>query len=478
MNIIGREKEKRILENCLNSGRPEFIAVYGRRRVGKTYLIKEYFNNNFSFYATGASDLNMKGQLRLFYESLLQYGREDRTQPKDWFEAFQMLRELLEKPTVHRDPASGRKVIFLDELPWMDTRRSEFKSALDHFWNSWASAQEDIVLIVCGSATSWIIENLLKDTGGLHNRVTRQLYLRPFSLHECEQLFSANGIILTRQQIIQSYMIFGGIPYYLNYFDRRLSLAQNIEVICFQEESPLRYEFGRLYASLFRNSRMHMKIIKTLAKNGNGMSRAELAKQKDISDGAGLTDALNELEQCGFIRKYKNLTRSDSTWLYQVVDPFTLFHLRFLENGDVESWMTHINTPGFYSWSGLAFELVCLLHVGQMKTALGIQSVETSEYSWRSSETKPGAQIDLVIDRKDDVINLCEMKFSMEPYKIDAAYEKSLLTKTEVFRKETGTKKALHLTFVSANDLARNAHANCIVSEIRGEDLFAPENML
>lgn len=476
MNIIGREKEKRILESCLDSGRPEFVAVYGRRRVGKTYLIREYFNNNFSFYATGASDLNMKGQLRLFYESLLQYGWKGEEKPKDWFEAFRMLRELLERPTVHRDPASNRIVIFLDELPWMDTRRSDFKSALDYFWNSWASSREDMILIVAGSAASWIIKNLLKDTGGLYNRVTRQICLRSFTLGECEQLFAANGIVMTRQQIIQSYMVFGGIPYYLNYFDRRLSLAQNIDVICFQETSPLRYEFSRLYASLFRNSKMHMKIIRAFGRTGGGISRAELAKQKDISDGAGLTDALDELEQCGFVRKYKNLTKSDSAGLYQVVDPFTLFYLRFLDTGTITSWLTHINTPSFYSWSGLAFELVCLLHVRQMKMALGIQGVETEEYSWRSSESNPGAQIDLVIDRRDDVMNLCEMKFSMEPFRIDAAYEKNLLIKLEVFQRETGSKKALHLTLVSANGLARNAYANCVISEIDGDDLFAVES--
>ncbi|MDY6322104.1 MAG: ATP-binding protein [Succinivibrio sp.] len=473
MKIIGRKREQKILEGCLRSGRPEFIAVYGRRRVGKTYLVREYFNNNFAFYTSGASDLNMKGQLRLFYESLLKYGWKEKKIPKDWFEAFRMLQKLLESSVAHRDPATGRLVVFLDELPWMDTRRSNFKSALDFFWNTWGSAREDLALIVCGSATSWIIDNLLESTGGLYKRVTRQIRLNPFTLYECEQLFATNEIALTRQQIIQSYMVFGGIPYYLNYFDRRLSLAQNIDVICFQDNGPLKYEFSNLYASLFRNSKKHMSIIKKLASLNRGLTRTELTCQQDISDGEGLTDALSELEQCGFIRKYHDVTKNNTAWRYQVIDPFTLFYLRFLEPGKILSWIAHVGTPAFYSWCGHAFELVCLIHIPQLKEALGISGVETEEYSWCNNKSQ-GAQIDLVIDRKDGVANLCEMKFSAQPYQIDAAYEKQLLAKIEAFRTQTGSKKALHLTLVSASGLIRNARANCVISEIDGDDLFAP----
>lgn len=343
MKIIGRKREKELIKSTLESGRPEFLVVYGRRRVGKTYLIREYFNGNFAFYSTGVPDMNMKGQLRIFYESLIKYGSSAEKPPKDWFEAFELLRKLLESNEAVRDPASNRIVIFLDELPWMDTPKSGFKSALDFFWNSFASAKEDIVLIACGSATSWIINNLLNATGGLYNRVTRQLFLEPFSLKECEELFKQNGIEMTRQQVIQSYMIFGGIPYYLNCMDRRLSLPQNIDAICFRKSGQLHFEFDRLYASLFTHSERHMLIIRALAKKKMGLTRSELADQKNINNGQSLTTALNELEQCGFIRKYKNLIRNKKEWYYQVIDPFTLFYFTFMENADFDSWLKYVD---------------------------------------------------------------------------------------------------------------------------------------
>ncbi len=472
MKIVGRKYEQQILENCLASGRPEFIAVYGRRRVGKTYLIREYFNKNFAFYTTGVAGSNMKRQLKIFHENLLEYGLTTKKVPEDWFEAFGMLRKLLEQPNIRRDPASNRIVVFLDELPWMDTPRAEFKSALDYFWNSWASSNEDLVFIVCGSATSWMIENLMKDTGGLHNRVTRQIHLMPFTLSECEELYAFNGLALTRQQIMESYMVFGGIPYYMNCMDRRLSLAQNIDAICFRETGQLRYEFQQVFASLFRHSEKHINIICALTKTKGGMTRVELAKIRSIGDGQALTKALEELEQCGFIRKYLGYAYGKQTFRFQVTDPFTLFSLRFLQDHQIQSWRSHVGSPGYYTWCGNAFELVCLLHIPQIKAKLGIQGVETTEYSWRSEKSDPGAQIDLVIDRKDEVINICEIKFGNEGYRIDAEYEKQLINKLDVFRKETKVKKALHLTMITANGLIHNAHSGCVINEISDNDLF------
>ena len=296
MSIIGRKNEMNYLSSCLESGRPEFLVLYGRRRVGKTYLIKEYFGSRFSFYATGVSNLKTKDQLRLFNEALIQHGSGVKSVPKDWFEAFSRLKMVLEDPKAVRDAASGRRVVFLDELPWMDTARSNFKSALDYFWNSWASSQSDLFLIVCGSATSWIIENIFSDRGGFYNRITRQIHLMPFTLKECEELFAANGIVMSRRKIIESYMVFGGIPYYLNCFDRRLSLAQNIDELLFKEGGQLHYEYERLFRSLFRNSEKHIAIIEAIAEKKSGITRVELAKIDRIGDGEPLTKALGELE--------------------------------------------------------------------------------------------------------------------------------------------------------------------------------------
>ena len=265
MKIIGRNREKDVLTACLTSGRPEFVVVYGRRRVGKTYLVKEYFNGQFSFYATGLSNEKTKGQLKAFHTSLQIYGDAENAAPKDWFEAFMRLRSLLERENVYRDPISNRRVVFLDELPWMDTARSDFKSALEYFWNSWASSQEDLMLIVCGSATSWIIQHMLKERKGFHNRVTRRIRLLPFTLKECEELLENNGIVMTREQIIECYMIFGGIPYYLNLLDSRLSLAQNVDELLFKPYGDLKEEYTELFYSLFKKPEKHMAILKTLS---------------------------------------------------------------------------------------------------------------------------------------------------------------------------------------------------------------------
>lgn len=471
--MVGRRLEQNILNLSLNSNRSEFLVVYGRRRVGKTYLIKEYFNNSFSFYATGLSNAKTKEQLKAFYGSLIEYGSKEKGIPKDWYEAFLRLKNLLQSDAVRRDPVSGKKVVFLDELPWMDTAKSDFKSALEYFWNSWGSSQNDILLIVCGSATSWIIDNLLGDKGGFYNRITRQIHLFPFTLAECEELYKYYNIQMTRQQMIESYMIFGGIPYYINCFDKRLSLAQNVEELLFKPTGQLYYEYDRLLGSLFKNYKRHAAIVDAVSHCKGGMTRVELAKIPEIGDGEPLTKALNELEQCGFIRKYKNYSKPKQGFYFQLIDPFMLFSYHFIKEREHQSWMSYINTPGYYAWCGNAFELVCLLHVDQIKKALGIAGVETMEYAWRSTKTKPGAQIDLLIDRKDGVVNICEAKYTMTPYGIDAGYESALRHKMTAFISETSCKKALHLTFISLNGVAHNEYSGIVQNEITGDDLFA-----
>lgn len=472
MKIVGRKKERNIIADCLASSRSEFLVIYGRRRVGKTYLIREYFNDSFSFYATGVANGKTRDQLKAFNNALLQYGCPEKKVPSDWFEAFERLRGLLEREMVVRESQSRKKIVFLDELPWMDTARSDFKSALDWFWNSYGSAQSDLLLIVCGSATSWIVNNILTDTGGLYNRITRQIHLAPFTLKECEELLEYNGINFSRRQIIESYMVFGGIPYYLNLLNYRLSLAQNIDELCFSEYGQLHYEYDRLYSSLFKKADRHIAIIQALAKKRSGMTRVELSGIVGIGDGEPLTKALCELEQCGFIRKYRNFTKAKQGHYFQLIDPFTLFSLNFLQTKNNSSWLNYIGTPAYYSWCGNAFELVCLNHIPQIKQALGISGIESSEFSWRSIETASGAQIDLLIDRRDDVINICEMKYTLEPFVIDADYEKNLIHKRELFRCETGTKKALLLTLVASEGVKKNVHSEIVTITLTGEDLM------
>ncbi|MBR6256031.1 MAG: ATP-binding protein [Lachnospiraceae bacterium] len=473
MKIIGRKRECNEIERCVLSKRPEFVVVYGRRRVGKTYLIKEFFKRQFAFYATGVTDEKTAGQLRAFHTSLKEYGDTEKTIPKDWYEAFGRLKKLLCDPAVRREPVNNKIVVFLDELPWMDTARSDFKSALDYFWNTWGSSCEDLLLIVCGSATSWIIDNLLEGKKGFHNRVTRRIRLLPFCLKECKELLEHNGVSLPESQIIDCYMAFGGIPFYLNMLDPRLSVSQNIDELYFKEYGDLHNEYHILFNSLYKNPEKYTAILKELSSRKCGMTRNELASVNEIGGGDGLTKRLRELCECGFIRKYRNFTKAKNDAIYQLIDPFVAFHHNFgPDNKALSSWLKYINTPGYNAWRGNAFEMVVLNHVIEIKKALGVSGVESEEYAWKSENIKPGSQIDLLIDRSDGVVNLCEIKYSNDPYEITAEEFKNLQRRSTAFQNETGTKKSIHITLVAVNGLKKNKYAGIAMNTITGEELF------
>ena len=472
MYIVGRQEEKEILEDCLESKFPEFLAVCGRRRVGKTYLIREYFGGQFAFYYSGIADASRATLLKEFRRSLNQYGDPEKAVPPDWFDAFSRLKRLLEREDVVKDYGSRKKVVFLDEVPWMDTPKSDFKIALEWFWNTWGSAQHDLLFIICGSATSWIIDNVFQNTGGLYNRVTKRMHLKPFALRECEEFFQTQGFVMSRSQIIESYMVFGGVPYYLRLLSQRYSIHQDIERLLFAPGGQLRDEFDHLYASLFRNSDSYIKVIRALAAHGRGMTRDEIASGAGIDSGGQLTKILRELEECDFIRKYTDYTRESQGCIYQLIDAFTLFYLSFVERGKLDSWLRQLGTPGYYAWTGIAFERVCLMHVPQIKEALKIAGISSTEYAWRSKKTRPGAQIDLLIDRKDGIIDLCEAKYTAEPYSLSPSVRNELLRKQEVFRAETETEKALHLIMISANGFSKDPENHLFLHMLTKEDLF------
>lgn len=467
-NIIGREKEKALLERIYNSSRAEFVAVCGRRRVGKTFLIKEFFENELIFQTAGLANDRLSKQIKSFYEDLIEYGLPRQANgPKDWIDAFSLLRELIKQST------RERKVILLDELPWMDTPRSGFISALEHFWNSWASGRHDIVLVVCGSATSWMMDKLINNHGGLHNRLTYQIFLEPFTLRESELFMQSRGFKLSRYDLAVSYMILGGIPYYLDMLDERLSLAQNINELLFRPNGLLTHEFSNLYAALFKNSEDYIKVVEALSKKKTGISRSELIEATSLHSGNGLTTILKNLEWCGFIRKYKNYkgSRKDN-YLYQLIDFFTLFHFNFLIEKKTNNWSALQGTPAFYTWAGLTFELLALNHIEQIKNKLGIKGIHTIEYAWRCFGTEHDAQIDLVIDRADNTINLCEMKFSVGNYSIDKRNEMNLRNKISQFMALSNMKKSIQLTLISTYGAERNSHYGIINNEVILDDLF------
>lgn len=473
MRIVGRLTEQTALKEYISSNKPEFVAVYGRRRVGKTFLIKETFKNEFTFHVTAIANSNLKEQLYNFNTALNQYGDVFYPQAATWFDSFRQLINLLENTK-----KKGKKVIFIDEMPWMDTHKSRFINALEHFWNSWADAKPDILLIVCGSATSWIINKLINSRGGLHNRVTKRMYIEPFTLKECEEYFHSNNIVLTRYQITENYMIMGGIPYYLSLIEKGKSLTQNIDTLLFSKNGALRYEFQNLYASLFTNYDNHIKVVEALAKKKKGLTRAEITEITNLSTGGTLTKILEELEQCGFIDTYKDFGAKSKYQLYQLVDPYTSFYINYIKtqkNPDENFWSKLIDNAQHRAWSGYAFEQVCLAHQKQIKEKLGIAGILSNITSWKSKKSTDGnrgAQIDLLIDRNDNLINLCEMKFSKTEFSIDKKYNEELQNKVEVFRRETETNKAIHITMVTTHGVKRNSYYGNIQSEVTMEDLF------
>ena len=470
-DIIGRELEQDILLRLLNSKSSEFVAIYGRRRIGKSFLVNELFGKKITVRVTGLFNKSKVEQIRNFNEALAEAGLKGRQQATDWREVFSNLNALLQGLS-----HEGKKIVFLDEMPWMDTPRSGFLSALEHYWNHWASHQNDVLLIVCGSATSWMVKNLVNNYGGLHNRLTRQIMLEPFTLRECEAYLKSRSIAYTRKQVVESYMAFGGVPYYMSLMSPESSLYQNIDDLYFAPTAPLRNEYTNLYHSLFRKQDGHLTIINALAKKGKGLTRQAIIKATRLSDGGGLSRTLDDLVNNGFIRFYQSFSRKQKEGLYQIIDPFTLFHLHFNEQRKVFSenyWMQFTLTPSFGNWAGYAFERVCLLHVPQIKKALGISGVLTQVYSWKSRSSVPGAQIDLVIDRHDGIASLCEAKYAQREFTIDRAYSEKLRIKREAFSAETETNRIPQTVMISASGITRNQYKEELTAQITLDDLFA-----
>lgn len=468
--IIGRNNEKLILKDCLDSNRPEFVAVYGRRRIGKTFLIKQFFKNKFDFYLTGVYESNLSESLALFNSQLSKYSGKEWPMAKNWMQAFGQLEKYLSSLK------KKKIVVFIDELPWLDTPRSRFIRALEFFWNSWGDSQNNLKFIVCGSATTWMTDKLLGDKGGLHNRVTRRIYLAPFNLHDTESLLRANGVKWNRHQIVECYMIVGGTPFYLAKMDKRHSLSQNVDRLFFHHEGDLRDEYEFLFRSLFKDSVLYRRIVELLSEKSAGMTREEIISSLKVSDGGNLTEAIKNLIKCDFIREYKSFGKRERDRLFQLSDLFTLFYIKQVKDHRSESegfWLSNVNSPSQNSWSGYAFEQVCLHHIRQIKEALGISGVAAEISSWIGMEDgKKAAQIDLVIDRKDETINLCEMKYSREEYDISPSYMRRMIDRIGKFRTSTKTKKAIHLTMITVNGVRHNAQWNDIQNEVTADQLF------
>ena len=478
-NIIGRERELAELQRSMDSDRSEFVIVYGRRRVGKTFLVDNFFHYQYDFSYVGGHRLTKNKQLRNFAKALKKYANMSK-QPKfaDWDDAFDALESFLDTL-----PSEKRKVVFFDEMPWIDTPHSEFVDALEMFWNGWASRRNDIVFVASGSSTSWMVDKLVDNQGGLHGRITNNIYVRPFTLHEVELYLQSRGAAWDLYQILQAYMTIGGIPFYYSLLNVKESLVQNIDRLFFRKNGELQTEFEELYTALFSNSEKYTAVVKLLNGKREGMTREEIMSATKM-DSTMLTKVLRNLERCDFVIRYSQFGNKKKGSIFRLVDFYTLFYYRFLEkfNSQDEHWWSHnFQSHAVESWQGLAFELLCLMHLNQIKAKLGISGIATEASSWRYMPGKDkdtenvgkGAQIDLLIDRADRTINLCEMKFSTTPFRISDAYEQSLRARMEVFRTQVKTTKSLVNTFVTTFGVADGVHRSIVHSEVTMDDLFA-----
>ncbi|MEM0991434.1 MAG: ATP-binding protein [Bacteroidota bacterium] len=473
--LIGRQQEKATLEKAYRSQESEMVAVFGRRRVGKTYLVRTVFGKQIDLEFTGVQNATLTEQLTTFSFLINQYAKpaEPFRTPKNWLDAFLQLITALESESNTKQ----RRIIFFDELPWLATHRSGFLKAFGFFWNNWAS-KNNMLVIICGSAASWMIQKIVNDKGGLHNRITKRIYLKPFNLAETAAFIKHKGINLNQYQTLLIYMIMGGIPHYLKELERGKSAIQNIDDICFSESGLLRDEFDNLYAALFKNSNQHIDIIRALSKKWKGLTRSEILSATTLSDGGSFTKTLNELLRSGFITAYFPFGKRKKTTLYRLTDEYSLFYLQFIEQNRRNvsgTWKALSQSAVFKSWSGYAFESICFKHLAQIKKALQIGGIysESSSFVFKGNEYLPGVQIDLLIDRNDQVINICEMKFHRKEFTITKSYAEQLRKKIAVFAEVSKTKKQIFLTMISTFGILENKHSQGLVdNQLLMETLF------
>ncbi len=472
--IIGRKTEQVLLSQILMSGEPELVAMYGRRRVGKTFLIRNVFEKQLAFEFSGIHSATLDQQLENFSEALSNAAGLRMARPTTWVLAFKSLTDYL-TPIIKRQ----RKVIFFDEFPWASTPKSGFMQAFENFWNMWASRQKNLVVVICGSAAAWMIQKVINNRGGLHNRVTRRIRLLPFTVGETEAFLRARKIKISRYQMLQLYMVMGGVPHYLKEVQPGDSSMQAIDRVCFTTGGLLHDEFKQLFHSLFDHAASHIDVIKALARKGKGLTRNEIIEACRLTSGGGTTQLLEELTESGFITPYTPFGRTAKDNIYKLTDEYSHFYMKFIANSKFSgtgTWAIFAASTSWKSWSGTAFESVCMKHIPQIKKGLGIESVHTEASMWRykpQDGVDQGAQIDLLIDRQDLCVNICEMKFSINEFEMSKKYAKELEAKLHIFQRNTKTRKTLFLTMVTTYGVKKlSEHLGLVQKEITMDVLF------
>lgn len=470
--LIGRTDEVNTLHGLLNSKEAELLAIYGRRRVGKSFLIKQALEANTIFSFTGTKEDTKDENLKNFIDLINQLMKPPiaYNKPSEWRDAFAILKKYIE---LHS--ATFKKVIVFDELPWLASKNSGFLAAFDYFWNSWA-VNQNVIVVICGSAASWIIENVINDTGGLHNRVTKKIHLQPFSLGETEQYFKSRNINFTKYEITQLYMALGGIPFYLREVKGGKSVPKEIDRICFGKNAPLYGEFENLYKALFSKYETHLSIIKALAKKRKGLTRNQLLKVSKLNSGGTFTAALKELEASSFISFYSPYGKTERDSLYRLTDEYSFFYLQYILGNELSTgyWLNQIGTASYKAWCGFTYETLCLKHIDKIKIALGIAGVFTksSSFFFAGNDDIPAFQIDLLIDRNDGVINLCEMKYYASGYVLTKKDAEALQKKVAYFQILSKTKKRIVSTLITTHKLKLGMHQYLIDESLCMEDVF------
>lgn len=474
--IIGRDTEKRLLTDILNSKEAEFIAVWGRRRIGKTFLIESFFREKTCvfFHTTGIQSGTLSSQIKEFTKEIgtIFYEGAKIAVPDTWMDAF----EALNSAILHQK-SKKPLVFFLDEFPWMSTPRSCLLEALEFYWNRYWKNDNRIKLFVCGSSASWIIKKIVYNKGGLHNRLTRKINLKSFDLNSSKQFLQSRGFKINNKQLLDIYCVTGGVPYYLKQMSKDLSVAQNISKQCFQKSGLLYDEFTKVFSSLFKDADVYEEIIRVISKNQYGISREEIEKNiAKTKKGGTLTSRLHDLEMAGFIKKFLPIHHSKKGIFYRIFDEYCLFYLKWIEPekenialdiDDNNFWSEVIKTPAYFAWRGYAFESVCYKHVANIKKALSIHDamkIGTWRYIPKSHDIENGAQIDLLFDRKDDAITICEIKYTDDAFILTKEYSNSVMKKIETYRRVTRVKKQIFVALVSANGMKENKYSKEVIS--------------
>ena len=459
MKIYGRDKQIQIFQELLNNKKPAFMAIYGRRRIGKTYLVTEFFKEqkcNF-FHLTGVKKAKSSIQLENFKYALeATYKKSEAASFTNWNQAFVSLSKEIKK-------SKKKTVLFFDEVPWLTGGKSDFLLALDHFWNHYLSSDPNVICIVCGSSASWIIKKIIKGRYGFHHRLTHKIHLHPFDLYETEGFLKLSGLDFGRQQIIELYFAIGGVAKYLTLLKPNLSVVENIQEIIFSKEGLLYDEFEDLYSAIFNKHENYVEIVKLLGQHHYGMTRDEIKKALGVSSGGSLTKWLEDLETADFITAISSYKKNRKEKIYLLTDEFSRFYLTWFAKGrrmPNEYWLQQKRTAKYKTWAGLAFEVLCVKHIDIIKSKLGITGIQTTESFYKNEN----CQIDLLIEREDRCINICEMKYSIS---LDLnEVKKELNFKKESFNKATNNKKQLLATLITNDDIKLTGQQREVIQKV------------